>query len=48
VDPYGFEGNLKMEVKEQDELPSSIGLDFRAQRDDGWMYSGHLEAKRLP
>ncbi|GKB97677.1 hypothetical protein Tco_0983814 [Tanacetum coccineum] len=31
-----------------DKLPSSIGLDLRAQLDGGRMYSGHLEAKRLP
>ncbi|GKB02767.1 hypothetical protein Tco_0830856 [Tanacetum coccineum] len=31
---------------EQDELPSSIGLDFRARLDGGRMYSGHLEAKK--
>ncbi|GJR42659.1 hypothetical protein Tco_1310762 [Tanacetum coccineum] len=30
-------------VSEQDELPSSIGLDFRAQLDSDRMYSGHLE-----
>ncbi|GKF70192.1 hypothetical protein Tco_0203249, partial [Tanacetum coccineum] len=30
---------------EQDELPSSVGLDFRARLDDGRMYSGHLETK---
>ncbi|GKF04818.1 hypothetical protein Tco_0035486, partial [Tanacetum coccineum] len=35
-------------VLEQDELPSSIELDFRARLDDGRMYSGHLEAIRLP
>ncbi|GKG27890.1 hypothetical protein Tco_0406217, partial [Tanacetum coccineum] len=35
-------------VSEQDELPSSVGLDFRARLDGGRMYSGHLEAKRLP
>ncbi|GKG50933.1 hypothetical protein Tco_0539057, partial [Tanacetum coccineum] len=33
---------------EQDELPSSAGLDFHAQIDDGQMYSRHLESKRLP
>ncbi|GJU34335.1 putative reverse transcriptase domain-containing protein [Tanacetum coccineum] len=32
-------------VSKQDKLPSSIGLDFRARLDGGWMYSGHLEAK---
>ncbi|GKE62931.1 hypothetical protein Tco_1513298 [Tanacetum coccineum] len=37
-----------MVVAEQDELPSSVGLDFQALLDDGRMYSGHLEAKRLP
>ncbi|GKD80064.1 retrovirus-related pol polyprotein from transposon TNT 1-94, partial [Tanacetum coccineum] len=31
-------------VSEQDEPPSSVGLDFRARLDDGRMYSGHLEA----
>ncbi|GJZ96620.1 hypothetical protein Tco_0668954 [Tanacetum coccineum] len=31
-------------VSEQDELPTSVGLDFRARLDGGWMYSGHLEA----
>ncbi|GJX78007.1 hypothetical protein Tco_0324818 [Tanacetum coccineum] len=35
-------------VSEQDELPSSIGLEFRARLDGDRMYSGHLEAKRLP
>nr|GEU71454.1 reverse transcriptase domain-containing protein [Tanacetum cinerariifolium] len=35
-------------VSEQDELPSSIGLDFLARLDGGRMYSGHLEAKLLP
>ncbi|GJR33087.1 hypothetical protein Tco_1109319 [Tanacetum coccineum] len=35
-------------VSEQDELLSSIELDFRARLDSGQMYSGHLEAKRLP
>ncbi|GKF59086.1 hypothetical protein Tco_0175872, partial [Tanacetum coccineum] len=35
-------------VSEQDELPSSVGLEFRARLDDGQMYSGHLKAKRLP
>ncbi|GKC22595.1 hypothetical protein Tco_1024745 [Tanacetum coccineum] len=29
---------------EQDELPSSVGLNFRARLDGGWMYLGHLEA----
>ncbi|GJS34182.1 hypothetical protein Tco_0532564 [Tanacetum coccineum] len=33
---------------EQDDLPSSVGLDFRARLDGGRMYSGHLEAMRLP
>ncbi|GKA41770.1 hypothetical protein Tco_0734430, partial [Tanacetum coccineum] len=33
---------------DQGELASSIGLDFRAQWDDGQMYLEHLEAKRLP
>ncbi|GJY96335.1 hypothetical protein Tco_0513245 [Tanacetum coccineum] len=32
-------------VSEQDELPSSIGLDFQARLDGGRMNSGHLEAK---
>ncbi|GJU28029.1 hypothetical protein Tco_1166650 [Tanacetum coccineum] len=32
-------------VSEQDELPLSIRLDFRARLDGGRMYSGHLEAK---
>ncbi|GKD27108.1 ribonuclease H-like domain-containing protein [Tanacetum coccineum] len=31
-------------VSEQDELPSSVGLDFRARLDGGRMYLGHLEA----
>nr|GEZ58413.1 hypothetical protein [Tanacetum cinerariifolium] len=31
-------------MSEQDELPSSVRLDFQARLDDGWMYSGHLEA----
>ncbi|GJR00425.1 hypothetical protein Tco_0523409 [Tanacetum coccineum] len=35
-------------VSEQDELPSSIGLDFRARLDSGRIYSGHLEAMQLP
>ncbi|GKF65701.1 hypothetical protein Tco_0192218, partial [Tanacetum coccineum] len=35
-------------VSKKDELPSSIGLDFRARLNGGRMYSGHLEAKRLP
>ncbi|GKF09366.1 hypothetical protein Tco_0043590, partial [Tanacetum coccineum] len=35
-------------MSEQDELPSSGGLDFRARLDGGRMYSGHLEAMRLP
>nr|GEU58700.1 50S ribosomal protein L18-like isoform X4 [Tanacetum cinerariifolium] len=34
-------------ASEQGELPSSVGLDSRARRDDGRMYSGHLEAKIL-
>ncbi|GJW89977.1 hypothetical protein Tco_0167530 [Tanacetum coccineum] len=33
-------------VSEQDELPSSVGHDFRARLDDGRMYSGHLEANK--
>ncbi|GKC43422.1 hypothetical protein Tco_1061144 [Tanacetum coccineum] len=32
-------------VSEQDELLSSVRLDFRARLDGGRMYSGHLEAK---
>ncbi|GJR06794.1 hypothetical protein Tco_0529778 [Tanacetum coccineum] len=32
-------------MSEQDELPSSVGLDFRARLDGDRMYSGHLEAK---
>ncbi|GKC05538.1 hypothetical protein Tco_0997148 [Tanacetum coccineum] len=39
---------LVLVVLEQDELPSSVGLDFRARLDGGRMYSRHLEAKRLP
>ncbi|GJW19960.1 hypothetical protein Tco_0027396 [Tanacetum coccineum] len=35
-------------ASEQDELPSSVGLDSQARSDGGQMYSGHLEAKRLP
>ncbi|GJW02934.1 hypothetical protein Tco_1561790 [Tanacetum coccineum] len=35
-------------VSEQDELPSSVELEFRARLDDSRMYSGHLEAMRLP
>ncbi|GKA28772.1 hypothetical protein Tco_0715017 [Tanacetum coccineum] len=35
-------------MSEQDEIPSSIGLDFQARLDGGRMYSGHLEAVRLP
>ncbi|GKG61034.1 hypothetical protein Tco_0616850, partial [Tanacetum coccineum] len=34
-------------VLEQDELPSCVGLEFRARLDGGRMYSGNLEAKRL-
>ncbi|GKF35368.1 hypothetical protein Tco_0108568, partial [Tanacetum coccineum] len=34
-------------ASEQDELPSSVELDFRARLDSGWMYSGHIEAMRL-
>ncbi|GJY05938.1 hypothetical protein Tco_0371878 [Tanacetum coccineum] len=30
-------------ILEPDELPSNNGLDFRARRDDGRMYSGHIE-----
>ncbi|GKB19132.1 hypothetical protein Tco_0853055, partial [Tanacetum coccineum] len=32
-------------LSEQDELPSSVGLDFRARLDGGRMYSGHLETE---
>ncbi|GJY98283.1 putative reverse transcriptase domain-containing protein, partial [Tanacetum coccineum] len=35
-------------ASEQDEFPSSVGLDFRARLDGGQMYSGHLEENRLP
>ncbi|GKD57666.1 hypothetical protein Tco_1291053, partial [Tanacetum coccineum] len=35
-------------LSEQDELPSSVGLDFRARRDGNRIYLGHVEAKRLP
>ncbi|GKG10885.1 hypothetical protein Tco_0342285, partial [Tanacetum coccineum] len=35
-------------VSKQDELPSSVGLDFRVRLEDGQIYSGHLEAMRLP
>ncbi|GKC02941.1 hypothetical protein Tco_0994551 [Tanacetum coccineum] len=34
-------------VSEQDELPSSVGLDFRALLGGDWIYSEHLKAKRL-
>nr|GEW02760.1 hypothetical protein [Tanacetum cinerariifolium] len=30
-------------ASEQDELPSSVGLDSRARSDDGQMYSGNLK-----
>ncbi|GKE15316.1 hypothetical protein Tco_1422893, partial [Tanacetum coccineum] len=48
VSPRLFCSGLKMyhlppASSEQDELPSSIGLDFRARRDDGRMYSRHFE-----
>ncbi|GKC55018.1 hypothetical protein Tco_1077763, partial [Tanacetum coccineum] len=33
---------------EQDELPTSVELDFLTQRDDSQMYAGHLEAKIFP
>ncbi|GJX65873.1 hypothetical protein Tco_0300216 [Tanacetum coccineum] len=33
----------KMVASEQDELSSSIGLDFRDRLDGGRMYSGYLE-----
>nr|GEY30359.1 zinc finger, CCHC-type [Tanacetum cinerariifolium] len=32
-------------ASEQDELPSSVGLDSRARSDDGQMYSGNLKVK---
>ncbi|GJU81626.1 hypothetical protein Tco_1283991 [Tanacetum coccineum] len=35
-------------VSKQDKLPSSVEPDFRARLDGGQMYSGHLEAMRLP
>ncbi|GKG50554.1 hypothetical protein Tco_0521654, partial [Tanacetum coccineum] len=35
-------------VSEQDELPSSVGLDFQARLDDSQMYLRHLEEKQLP
>ncbi|GKC44199.1 hypothetical protein Tco_1061921 [Tanacetum coccineum] len=35
-------------IQNLDELPSSIGLEFQAQLDGSQMYSGHLEAMRLP
>ncbi|GKE51872.1 hypothetical protein Tco_1487028 [Tanacetum coccineum] len=35
-------------VSEQDELPSSVELDFRARLNGGQMYTRHLEAMRLP
>ncbi|GKA73292.1 hypothetical protein Tco_0779508, partial [Tanacetum coccineum] len=34
-------------VLEQDEFPSSVGLDFRARLDGGRMYSRHVEALRF-
>ncbi|GJV09614.1 hypothetical protein Tco_1351155 [Tanacetum coccineum] len=39
-----FNKGLFGAVSEQDEPPSSVGLDFQARLDDGRMYSGHLEA----
>ncbi|GJU57865.1 hypothetical protein Tco_1235631 [Tanacetum coccineum] len=38
-------GSILLVVSEQDKLPSSVELDFRARLDGGRMYSGHLEAK---
>ncbi|GKE04333.1 hypothetical protein Tco_1396351 [Tanacetum coccineum] len=35
-------------VSEQDELPLSVRLEFRARLDGSRIYSGHLEAMRLP
>ncbi|GJR58080.1 putative reverse transcriptase domain-containing protein [Tanacetum coccineum] len=35
-------------VSEQDELPSRLGIDFRARLDGGRMYSGHIKAMGLP
>ncbi|GJT16078.1 hypothetical protein Tco_0874784 [Tanacetum coccineum] len=32
-------------IPEQDKIPSSVRLDFRARLNGGRMYSGHLEAK---
>nr|GEY19889.1 hypothetical protein [Tanacetum cinerariifolium] len=43
---FGF--SFQELVSEQDELPSSVELDFRARLDGGRMYSGHIEAMRLP
>ncbi|GKF73487.1 hypothetical protein Tco_0219819, partial [Tanacetum coccineum] len=43
-----FDKGLFEVVSEQDEFPSSVGLDFQARLDGGRMYSGHLEEKRLP
>ncbi|GJX90069.1 hypothetical protein Tco_0343395 [Tanacetum coccineum] len=34
----------RLVVSEQDKLPSSVKLDFRARLDGGRMYSGHLKA----
>nr|GFA34888.1 hypothetical protein [Tanacetum cinerariifolium] len=36
--------HFPLAFSEQDELPSSVRLDFRARRDNDRMYSGHLEA----
>ncbi|GJU03795.1 hypothetical protein Tco_1114133 [Tanacetum coccineum] len=40
--------NIDRVVSKQDELPSSVELDFGAELDGGRMYPGHLEAMRLP
>ncbi|GJV95765.1 retrovirus-related pol polyprotein from transposon TNT 1-94 [Tanacetum coccineum] len=39
---------ISLVVSEQDELPSSVRLNFQASFDGGRMYSGHLKAMRLP
>nr|GEV64498.1 putative reverse transcriptase domain-containing protein [Tanacetum cinerariifolium] len=36
---------LEAVALEQDELPSTVGLDFRARLKSGQMYPGHLKAK---
>nr|GEY78319.1 hypothetical protein [Tanacetum cinerariifolium] len=46
-DLFGCLGHIVMAlielwIREQDELPSSVGLDFQARQDDGQIYSGHL------